>query len=88
MPGGFQEERRDRRLTSLPAYYVEGHPRQAWEPLLFEDEELVVDRKRRDPGRRPSLEFGATQEEDALDTGESAGAECPDVAGSSGNTLS
>jgi transposase len=31
------------------AYYVEWHLRQAWEPLLFEDEELVVDRKRRDP---------------------------------------
>jgi len=31
------------------AYYVEWHLRQAWEPLLFEDEELVVDRERRDP---------------------------------------
>ena len=34
----------------MPAgLYVEWHLRQAWEPLLFEDEELAVDRKRRDP---------------------------------------
>jgi transposase len=31
------------------AFYVEWHLRQAWEPLLFEDEELAVDRQRRDP---------------------------------------
>jgi transposase len=31
------------------AFYVEWHLRQAWEPLLFEDEELAVDRRRRDP---------------------------------------
>jgi hypothetical protein len=36
-------------LLCLLAYYVEWHLRQAWETLLFEDEELVVDRKRRDP---------------------------------------
>jgi transposase len=36
-------------LVCLLAYYVEWHLRQAWEPLLFEDEDLVVDRKRRDP---------------------------------------
>jgi transposase len=36
-------------LLCLLAYYVEWHLRQAWEPLLFEDEELVVDRQRRDP---------------------------------------
>jgi transposase len=36
-------------LLCLLAYYVEWHLRQAWEPLLFEDEELVVDRRRRDP---------------------------------------
>jgi transposase len=36
-------------LLCLLAFYVEWHLRQAWEPLLFEDEELVVDRKRRDP---------------------------------------
>jgi hypothetical protein len=28
---------------------VEWHLRQAWESLLFEDEELAVDRQRRDP---------------------------------------
>ncbi|HSB88903.1 MAG TPA: IS1634 family transposase [Anaerolineales bacterium] len=36
-------------LLCLLAYYVEGHLRRAWEPLLFEDEELAVDRRRRDP---------------------------------------
>src|SRR6516165_5295837 len=36
-------------LLCLLAYYVEWHLRRAWESLLFEDEELVVDRKRRDP---------------------------------------
>ncbi len=36
-------------LLCLLAYYVEWHLRQAWQPLLFEDEELAVDRKRRDP---------------------------------------
>jgi hypothetical protein len=36
-------------LLCLLAYYVEWHLRQAWEPLLFEDEELAVDRRRHDP---------------------------------------
>jgi transposase len=36
-------------LLCLLAYYVEWHLRRAWEPLLFEDEELAVDRRRRDP---------------------------------------
>ncbi len=36
-------------LLCLLAYYVQWHLRQAWEPLLFEDEELAVDRRRRDP---------------------------------------
>jgi transposase len=36
-------------LLCLLAYHVEWHLRQAWEPLLFEDEELTVDRQRRDP---------------------------------------
>jgi transposase len=31
------------------AYYVEWHMRRAWAPILFEDEELEKDRKRRDP---------------------------------------
>src|SRR5208282_1605873 len=33
----------------LLAYYVEWHLRQAWVPLLFEDEERREERKRRDP---------------------------------------
>ena len=36
-------------LLCLLASYVEWHLRQVWEPLLFEDEELTVDRQRRDP---------------------------------------
>jgi transposase len=36
-------------LLCLLAYYVEWHLRRAWESLLFEDEELAVDRQRRDP---------------------------------------
>jgi transposase len=36
-------------LLCLLAYYVEWHLRQAWEPLLFEDEGLAEDRPRRDP---------------------------------------
>jgi transposase len=36
-------------LLCLLAYYVEWHLRQAWGSLLFEDEELAVDRQRRDP---------------------------------------
>jgi transposase len=38
-------------LVCLLAFYVEWHLRQVWEPLLFEDEELAVDRQRRDPVR-------------------------------------
>ena len=33
----------------LLAYYVEWHLRRAWAPLLFEDEELPKERRRRDP---------------------------------------
>jgi transposase len=33
----------------LLSYYVEWHLRQAWAPLLFEDEERREERKRRDP---------------------------------------
>jgi transposase len=33
----------------LLAYYVEWHLRRAWAPLLFEDEQLVQERRRRDP---------------------------------------
>jgi transposase len=38
-------------LLCLLAFYVEWHLRRAWEPLLFEDEELAGDRPRRDPVR-------------------------------------
>ena len=33
----------------LLAYYVEWHLRRVWAPLLFEDEELPQERRRRDP---------------------------------------
>jgi transposase len=33
----------------LLAYYVEWHLRRAWAPLLFEDEQLAQQRRRRDP---------------------------------------
>jgi transposase len=36
-------------LICVLAYYVEWHLRQAWRPLLFEDEELERDRAVRDP---------------------------------------
>ncbi len=36
-------------LICMLAYYVEWHMRQALAPLLFHDEELAVDRERRDP---------------------------------------
>ena len=36
-------------LLCLLAYYVEWHLRQAWKSLLFADEELDQDRRRRDP---------------------------------------
>ena len=36
-------------LLCLLAYYVEWHLRRAWEPLVFEDEELAVARQHRDP---------------------------------------
>jgi transposase len=38
-------------LLCMLAFYLEWHLRRAWEPLLFEDEELVEDRQRRDPVR-------------------------------------
>ena len=36
-------------LLCLLAFYVEWHLRQVWESLLFEDEELTEDRRRRHP---------------------------------------
>jgi hypothetical protein len=42
------------------AYYVEWHLRRAWSPLLFEDETLAQDRRRRDPVR-PAEASGSAQ---------------------------
>jgi hypothetical protein len=39
---------------------VEWHLRRAWEPLLFEDEELAEDRRRRDPVR-PACASGSAR---------------------------
>jgi len=36
-------------LICLLAYYVQWHLQQAWAPLLFEEEDLENDRRRRDP---------------------------------------
>jgi transposase len=36
-------------LVCLLAYHVQWHLKEAWAPLLFEDEQLPVDRLRRDP---------------------------------------
>ena len=46
----------------LLAYYVEWHLRRAWAPLLFEDQELQEERKRRDP-ILPATASAAAQEE-------------------------
>ncbi len=40
-------------LLCMLAYYAEWHMRRALAPLLFEDEELLRDRKRRDPVAPP-----------------------------------
>jgi transposase len=48
-------------LLCLLAYYVEWHLRRAWEPLLFEDEELAEDRQRRDPVRPARASASARQ---------------------------
>ena len=76
-------------LLCVLAFYVEWHLRQAWEPLLFEDEELAVDRQRRDPVLpAQALGVGTAEEEDAPDARRPAGPELSHVAGSSGNTFS
>ena len=36
-------------LICLLAYYVQWHLKRAWAPLLFEEEDLAADRRRRDP---------------------------------------
>jgi len=48
----------------LLAYYVEWHMRRAWAPLLFEDEELPEQRRRRDP-ILPAAASGSAQKKKA-----------------------
>lgn len=48
-------------VLCLLAFYVEWHLRQVWGPLLFEDEELVVDRPRRDSVRPARASASAQQ---------------------------
>jgi transposase len=48
-------------LLCLLAYYVEWHLRRAWEPLLFEDEELAAARQLRDPVRPAAASESARQ---------------------------
>jgi len=36
-------------VVCMLAYYVQWHLKRAWAPLLFEDQELPIDRLRRDP---------------------------------------
>jgi hypothetical protein len=54
----------------LLAYYVEWHLRRAWAPLLFDDEQLAQERRRRDPisaGNR--LAIGSRREAQPADGG-------------------
>ena len=57
-------------LLCMLAYYVEWHLRQAWEPLLFEDEELTVDRQRRDPVAPAQPSISARQKKKTHTTSE------------------
>ena len=76
-------------LLCLLAFYVEWHLRQVWEPLLFEDEELTEDRRRRDPvAPAQASESLRLEEEDAQNGRRSAGAEFSNIDGSPGYTLS
>ena len=75
-------------LLCLLAYYVEGHLRQAWEPLLFEDEELSVDRQPSRPGGAgPTFGVGTSKEEDTRDAGRPSGPELSHADGSSGHAV-
>ena len=65
-------------LLCLLAFYVEWHHHhaKAWEPLLFEDEELDLDRDLRDPVAPAQASASARPEEDdAHDTRRFAGPE-------------
>ena len=71
------------------AFYVEWHLRQAWEPLLFEDEELAVDRQRRDPVLPAQASPSARLKKKTHLTPDGLPVQSfRNVAGSSGNTFS
>lgn len=55
----------------LLAYYLEWHLRQALAPLLFQDEELDIERKRRDPvlPARPSASVQRKKQQRRTDDG-------------------
>ena len=55
-------------LLCMLAYYVQWHLKRAWEPLLFEEEDLETIRRQRDPvaTAEPSAEVQA-EEVDASD---------------------
>lgn len=57
-------------LLCMLAYYVEWHMRQALAPLLFEDEQLAHDRKRRDPVAPAELSRSAKRKKAAHVTAE------------------
>jgi len=50
------------------AYYVEWHLRQAWSPLLFEDEERLEQRKQRDPVLPPQPSASAQRKKHSHQT--------------------
>ena len=50
------------------AYYVEWHLRQAWAPLLFEDEERLEQRKQRDPVLPPQPSASAQRKKHSHQT--------------------
>lgn len=55
-------------LLCFLAYYVEWHLREAWEPLLYEDEELSEDRRRRDPVDAARCSGSAQEKKQAHET--------------------
>ena len=77
-------------LLCLLAYYVEWHLHQAWEPLLFEDEELAEERRHRDPvaAAQASKSARLKRKTRRTSSGRSADPEFSNVAGSSGDALS
>jgi len=55
-------------LLCTLAFYVEWHLRRVWEGLLFEDEDLMVDRSRRDPVQPARASASARQKKTTLKT--------------------